>query len=283
MSNIKEKNTEKGKSKSKQKTKEKSKGKLKEKNYSINISDEIKQKVLNSKLKLETIFCSNSKIKFDDNELIGFIIIHKILEYKCYGKKCCITNEWNGEPLNLLLVRKNNKQNDIRIHNLEFKCYNCYFQENNNNKDLFIKIKKEIIPECKICKFKLINISKTYKNLGICKICVEKNKITNSSTYINDSNLFLNTFDNNLTKSDFETQLKTTTSIDELFLVAENINKKDNNITLLKNNSKSNKLINNNKPNKTKQKQNETKQTNINININDIDISDLNRLKNLVN
>lgn len=250
--------------------------KKKENNYLIKISDEIKEKVIKLNLKIEKVFCLNNKINISEEELITYICIHDVLKYECNNKKCSITNEWNGEPIKLLLVRKNNKDKDLRIKNLEFKCYNCYFQENNNNIDIFKKIKKAHIPACKLCNYSLCNISNSYRNLGICKVCINKNNKNNYKSIIDNGNLFMDTFDNSLSSNDLESQFKNTNTIDDIFLLLEN-----NNVT------QKEKQVNN------KQKTNPNLNTNPNTNLNpnpnikikmeDINIEELNEIKNLVN
>lgn len=114
----------------------------------------------------------DSTIK-DDNKIIALLIKHNKIKYKCNEKGCDINKSWNNKPIKLLLVRKNNRKQDLRIKNLELKCYNCYFQSN-NSLELFKKVKNRNIIKCKLCDFIISNQAKKYKNNKLCKLCYEK-------------------------------------------------------------------------------------------------------------
>ena len=153
------------------------------------------------KYNVKDVFKLNSSIK--NNDIInGLIYVHKIIDYKCHSEKCNIKGEWLGNPIELLLIHKNNKENDNRIANLTYNCYNCYFQNNGNN-TLFKKVKKEKILGCKICGFNLSKLGHSCKKLGICKICIQKNKTTSKNDGLL---LFKDTFTNSLTNEDLEQQ-----------------------------------------------------------------------------
>ena len=115
----------------------------------------------------------NCKIK-DDKTIIALLIKYHKIEYKCCIKGCEVGNSWNKKSIKLLLSRKNNKETDCRLSNLELICYNCYFQKNEYDCDLFKKIKKKNILECKVCYFTLNKMPKMYKEMKLCKICYEK-------------------------------------------------------------------------------------------------------------
>ena len=121
----------------------------------------------------------NCKVK-DDIILIALLIKYYKLEYKCSVKGCDIKNSWNKKAIKLYLARKNNKKKDCRKDNLELCCYNCYFQKNNFNFDLFLKIKKKEIKECKVCFFTLNKLPKLYRDMKVCIMCYEtyyKNRV----------------------------------------------------------------------------------------------------------
>lgn len=114
----------------------------------------------------------NSTIKNDDI-VLALLLKNKIIKYKCCGKGCKISSNWNNKPFKLLLVRKNNRKKDLRINNLELKCYNCFFQEH-NSLELFEKFKNKKVIKCKLCDFIITKQSNKCKNNKLCKICYEK-------------------------------------------------------------------------------------------------------------
>ncbi len=199
--NVKKSNTEpKPESRSKVKAKPKTKDKKSEKpnQHKIILDPEFETRL--REIDVKNVFKLNSNTK-DEKILNGLIYLHKVIEYKCANDRCGIQGEWLGNPLELLLVHKNNKENDNRIKNLEYKCYNCYFQESGNI-SLFKKVKQDKIQECKICGFNLNKLGMTYRKLGICKICVNKhNQLNKVDTGLD---LFSNTFDNSLTNEDLK-------------------------------------------------------------------------------
>ena len=184
------------KEKNKKKEEKSIKDKKKKDEYVVIIDKDMLEKIEN--LKVEIVFINNSLLK-DEKIINAMIYQYKILEYKCCNTKCSISNEWLSNPINLLLVRKNNKQEDLRINNLEYSCYNCYFQKN-NDKNIFNKIKNNAILKCKICDYNINNMSELYKELNMCKLCLGKYKLKNNKTKRLD--LFRNTFKNSLTIDD---------------------------------------------------------------------------------
>jgi len=246
------------------------------------------------KYNVKDVFKINSSIK--DKQIInGLIYIHKIFEYKCHSKKCAVKGEWLDNPLELLLIHINNKETDNRISNLTYNCYNCYFQ-NNSSGALFKKVKKEKILGCKICGFNLSKLSYTCKRLGICKICIEKNKTKNSS---NGLELFSNTFNNSLTTDDLNqnktngTSVTINESMNYSLLLTDNTTDTDNTLEIIKNRRdktvNKNKTLKNSKTSKNSSKgitneickQNDELTTTINLN--DININDIKDIKALMN
>ena len=116
--NVKKSNTEpKPESRSKVKAKPKTKDKKSEKpnQHKIILDPEFETRL--REIDVKNVFKLNSNTK-DEKILNGLIYLHKVIEYKCANDKCGIQGEWLGNPLELLLVHKNNKENDNRIKNL---------------------------------------------------------------------------------------------------------------------------------------------------------------------
>ena len=200
MSSIEKKQQKEKEPKKEKKPKKEKEPKKEKQEYTVELDKYTLEQI--QKLKVENVFVVNSLLK-NEKIINGMIYQYKILDYKCSNVKCSITSEWLSNPINLILVRKNNKQEDLRINNLEYSCYNCYFQKN-NNENIFNKIKKSAILECKICNFNINNMSEIYKELGLCKLCLSKHKSSKSNKKQID--LFRDTFDNSLTTEDIDNE-----------------------------------------------------------------------------
>lgn len=237
---------------------------------------------------VKDVFKLNSSM--NNNDIInGLIYVHKIIDYKCHSEKCNIRSEWLDNPIELLLIHKNNKETDNRIANLTYNCYNCYFQNNGNN-TLFKKVKKEKILGCKICGFNLSKLSYACKKLGICKICIQKNKTISKNDGLH---LFKDTFTNSLTNEDLEQQNKKDSitineCMDYSLLLTTNSHSKESSIknTLETIKNKRNKKIKENTieihSTKDNLQQNTVSFDSI-IDMNDINIDDIQDLRLLMN
>ena len=120
---------------------------------------------------------SHSYIPNDTVIICLLIKIGIIKEYCCSTPKCKVGKIWNSKPIQLILNRKNNIQNDLTTGNLDLICANCFMVE--YGLDIFLKQKKEIIINCKICEFPLVKFKNCRKKNGICFTCENKmNKIS---------------------------------------------------------------------------------------------------------
>ena len=109
----------------------------------------------------------------NDIAVICLLLKHNIItEYCCSSKKCKVKNVWLDNPIQLILHRKNNIQNDLSSFNLELICGNCYLTM--YGLDIFKKKEKEIIFKCETCDFPLVKFNNTRKKKGICLSCEKK-------------------------------------------------------------------------------------------------------------
>lgn len=269
----KDKETSKNKSKEPKKVKEPSKKPKKTKETEYKLSDETLELI--KKYKVDKVFINHSKI-IDDNILTSLILHHKVLNYKCYNSKCKVGSEWCGNPINLIIERINNKPNDLRIKNLRFVCYNCYFVNNSNDyKKLFVKMKEKNILECKICGYNISNLPYNYQNMKICKICIKKNTSTNN--YLKRDNLFLNTFENTLTEDDL-IEKDTFCDYDDIEDYGDSEDENDDTININFSIKKARSTRSTNKKYKTKGSSSQL----IDIKMNDLNMEDIKLLSDMV-
>jgi hypothetical protein len=78
------------------------------------------------KYKPSDIFCENSH--YSKYSLKKLIINNNLIEYKCQGVGCLISNEWLSKKIVLELDHINGKNNDNRLENLRYLCPNCHSQ-----------------------------------------------------------------------------------------------------------------------------------------------------------
>ena len=279
--NGKEKEKEKGKGKSKPKPKAKKTTKKEEPSYAI--SDETIQLI--NKYKVNKVFINHSKIK-DDNILIALLVHHNVLEYKCNYPKCKVKGEWCGNPIRLILERINNKQDDLRISNLQFVCHNCYFTNNNSDYDkLFVKMKKKTVVECMFCNYNLCNMPLKYQQMKVCKMCIKVN--TEKRQNFNNKNLFMNTFSNSLTEDDINEKEENFNNINDMIDLSKNESLspyiKPSSFTSSSSSSK----IKRNSFTKSENSQSSQKSKNkksklINISMNDLNMEDIEMFKSMI-
>jgi hypothetical protein len=138
------------------------------------------------------IFIKNSPY-YNKNELVKYHLItkHELLEYKCYSDKCPTKKgNWKRKIMYLILERKNNKADDLRITNLRLICPNCFCQDKGPN--YFNEFKKTIERKCRYCNYLLNN---KYNN-DTCLICTKKLREIDISLTSNEyADLINTTFD----------------------------------------------------------------------------------------
>ena len=116
------------------------------------------------------IFISKSSFT-DDNKIIALIVKFKIIPYKCSGKGCNISTNWLDNPIQLLVIRKNNNNSDLTPNNLQLLCGNCYLVE--YGMKLFRKGSDCVTIKCKSCGKDITSINKKYKkHIDFCYKCL---------------------------------------------------------------------------------------------------------------
>uniref|UniRef100_A0A6C0EZ20 Uncharacterized protein n=1 Tax=viral metagenome TaxID=1070528 RepID=A0A6C0EZ20_9ZZZZ len=106
----------------------------------------------------------------NDTKITCLLLKQNIIkEYKCNMPKCKVKMLWNGQPIQLMLHRINNIEDDLDIGNLELLCANCYMC--NYGLEIFKKKEKEAIFKCNICDFPLVKFNNNRKAKGTCLKC----------------------------------------------------------------------------------------------------------------
>ena len=78
--------------------------------------------------------------KINDTKVICLLLkIGHFKDYHCNTPKCKVGKIWIDKPIQLILNRKNNIQNDLSSSNLELICGNCFMIK--NGLDIFVKKK----------------------------------------------------------------------------------------------------------------------------------------------
>ena len=114
----------------------------------------------------------NSSFNNDTALLCLLLKLQVFKEYKCSEKKCKTGKTWLGQPIQLLIHRKNKKMTDLSTSNLELICANCYISKYGIN--LFIKIIAKTIYKCTYCDYPLTNFTNSKKKERICMSCETK-------------------------------------------------------------------------------------------------------------
>jgi hypothetical protein len=144
-------------------------------------------------LDFKKILIKNSPFT-SDIQVICLLLKYKIItDYCCSVKKCKVNTLWLDKPIQLILHRKNNIQNDLTSYNLELICGNCYLSL--YGLDLFKKKEKEIIFKCEVCQFPLVKFNNHRKKKGICLACEKRitkvfTEKMNSDYYTNIQELY---------------------------------------------------------------------------------------------
>lgn len=121
---------------------------------------------------VKKICVANSKFNNDTALLCLLIKLQIFKDYKCIEKKCKTGKTWLGQPIQLLINRKNGKMQDLSISNLELICANCYIAK--YGLDLFIKVITKTIYKCSYCDYPLSNFTNSKKKERICMACESK-------------------------------------------------------------------------------------------------------------
>jgi len=123
-------------------------------------------------LDFKKILIKNSHFT-NDIQVICLLLKYKIItDYCCSIKKCKVKTLWLDKPIQLILHRKNNIENDLSSFNLELICGNCYLCM--FGLDIFKKKEKEIVFKCNICNFPLVQFNNQRKKKGTCLACEKK-------------------------------------------------------------------------------------------------------------
>jgi hypothetical protein len=123
-------------------------------------------------LDFKKILIKNSPFTNDTKTICLLLKYNLITEYCCSIKKCKVKTLWMDKPIQLILHRKNNIDNDLSSYNLELICGNCYLCL--YGLDIFKKKEKEIIFKCDVCNFPLVQFNNQRKKKGICLACEKR-------------------------------------------------------------------------------------------------------------
>lgn len=119
---------------------------------------------------VKKICIPNSTFNNDTALLCLLIKLGIIKEYKCVEKKCKTGKTWLGQPIQLLIHRKNGKMHDLSESNLELMCANCYIAK--YGLDMFIKVAVRTIYKCSYCGYPLgSKFTNSKKKERICMAC----------------------------------------------------------------------------------------------------------------
>jgi len=95
--------------------------------YAVNQGKIIRRDVNRCAIQDIDVFNKSSRRK-NSASLKRRIIKEQLLEYRCYGQNCKITNEWLGSPITLQLDHIDGDGTNNNIENLRFLCPNCHAQ-----------------------------------------------------------------------------------------------------------------------------------------------------------
>jgi hypothetical protein len=121
---------------------------------------------------VKKICVPNSSFNNDTALLCLLLKLQIFKEYKCIEKKCKTGKTWLGNPIQLLIHRKNGKMQDLSINNLELICANCYIAK--YGLDLFVKVITKTLYTCTYCGYPLSNFTNSKKKERICMSCESK-------------------------------------------------------------------------------------------------------------
>ena len=110
----------------------------------------------------------------DDEVVLALLLKYNLVVYECSSTGCTVKSNWRRKPIKLIINRKNSKQNDLRIDNLELLCPNCYSQKYGSTQ-LLKEVIQLRVQKCRICDFDKVHmLADIYKRSGYCVICYKK-------------------------------------------------------------------------------------------------------------
>jgi hypothetical protein len=151
----------------------------------------------------------------DDEVLLAIVLKYNLLTYECCNPGCTVKSNWRRKPIKLIVNRKNSKQNDLRIENLQLLCPNCYTQNYGGTQILkeIIQLRTQV---CRICNYDKVHLlADIYKRSGYCTICYKKIQDTQSSaqSVINTDLLLYKSIESAQSGTDIELSLDDTKSL----------------------------------------------------------------------
>jgi hypothetical protein len=146
----------------------------------IIFNDEIMERLTKDK-NPATILIKNSKC-LDDEVILAILLKYNFIIYECAAPSCTVKTSWRRKPIKLVINRKNSKQNDLRIDNLELLCSNC-FSQTYGGTQILKQVIQQKIQCCRICNYDKVHLlGEMYRSSGYCTLCYKKMQDAQNST-----------------------------------------------------------------------------------------------------